>query len=248
MRLEHLRDIYQHQDIYIVGTGPTSSLFDFSYLKDKVCLSLNDAFKMHSSITPIALMHHEIYAHTGKDLGAPFHPNFKNIKYPIVKGSSKKKQEKVDWDHPQYYYYDWDLNIENIRTLSKNSNYLYYTPEGCSLHAALQIAWIMGAKNVFVIGCDSVTMDGQHYAEYDKNKIRDDNILKNGLKRNYNSYVYGELIVRDFLSFKGIRVFNLSPIVGYHLLEYQNDVIKGSIPLSDVYRRMREECHFSGGV
>lgn len=248
MRLENLRDIYDQQDIYIVGTGPTASAFDYTFLKDKICLSLNDAFKIHPAIKPIALMHHEIYAHVSKDPMAPFHPYFENIKYAIVKGSSKKKVERVDWDHPHYYYYDWSLDIENIRTLSKDANYLYYTPEGCSLHAALQIAWIMGAKNIFIIGCDSMTMGGQHYAQYDKNKIRDDNVLKNGKERNYNSYVYGELIVRDFLNFKGVRVFNLSPLVGYHMLDYQFSVVQGETPLSDVYERMRKECHFDGGV
>lgn len=229
MRLRDLRDVYSNQDIYIVGSGPTSNLFPMSFLHDKICMSLNDAYKIHPAISPIAFMHHSFYARAGNDLDAPYHENFKAIKYPIAKATGRSKDEDVDWDNPYFYYFDWSHEIQRIWTLTKETDVLYYTPEGCSLHAALQVAWIMGARNIFLVGCDSRTMGGRHYATYEKNGFRDDEQLKRGMQRNYDSYVYGTLIVGEFLRRKGIGLLNLSPIAGYHMIDYQFDFLNGTI-------------------
>lgn len=241
MRLRDLRDVYRNQDIYIVGSGPTSSLFPMELLADKICLGLNDAYKIHPNVTPIALMHHATYAHAGNTSAAPYHPNFLNIRYPIVKGTGRTKSERINWDHPHFYYYDWSHDIEDIRNLTKETDVLCYTPEGSSLHAALQVCWIMGAKNIFIIGCDSRTFGGKHYASYDKNGFRADEVLKRGVQRNYNSYVYGSLILREFLQSKGISVVSLSPMFGYTALDFQFDVLKGVVPISEVYESVRRE-------
>jgi hypothetical protein len=229
MRLRELRDIYLNQDIYIVGSGPTTNLFPFEFLKDKICLALNDAYKIHPAITPIALMNNQVYAHTAEREDAPYHEYFKKIKYPIVKPKSRYRVEKIEWEHPYFYYFDRSLDLENINSLTKETDYLYYTPEGCSLHPALQLCWIFGAKNIFVIGCDSCTFQGEHYASYNKNGIG-----KIEAQRSYDSYIYGTLIIQEFLKSKGINVLNLSPIVGYHRVEYQYDVLKGKISTQEV--------------
>jgi hypothetical protein len=204
------------------------------FLADKICMSLNDSFKIHPAITPIAFMHHQTYSREGNTAEAPLHPHFDGIRYPVVKGTGKTRAEDVDWDNPYYYYFDWNHEIERIYEMSKHTDHLYYTPEGCSLHAALQLGWIMGAKTLYTIGCDSTTLGGRHYAQYDKNKFRDDEVLKRGQTRNYDSYVKGTLIVQDFLRRKGVRVLNLSPIVGYHMVDYQYEVLRGEIDIRDV--------------
>lgn len=234
MRLRDLRDVYSGQEIYIVGSGPTANLFPKEFLADKICLSLNDSFKIHPNITPIALMHHQIYSRNGKSLEDEFHPNFRGIKYPVAKGTGKRRAENVDWDNPHFYFFDWNHNIDQIYEMTKNTDCLYYTPEGCALHAGLQLAWIMGARTIYTIGCDSTTLGGRHYANYDKNNFRDDEVLKRGQSRNYDSYVKGSLIVQDFLRRKGVQVLNLSPIVGYHMVDYQYEVLLGNVKVEDI--------------
>lgn len=234
MRLRDLRDVYSGQEIYIVGSGPTTNVFPMEFLADKICMSLNDSFKIHPDIAPIALMHHQTYSREGNTIDAALHPNFHSIKYPVVKGTGKEREEEVDWDNPYFYFFDWNHDIDQIYEMSKNSDHLYYTPEGCSLHAALQLAWIMGARTIYTIGCDSTTLGGKHYAQYDKNKFRDDEVLKRGQTRNYDSYVKGTLIVQDFLRRKGVRVFNLSPIVGYHMVDYQYEVLQGNVNVGEI--------------
>lgn len=233
MRIRELRDVYLGQDIYIIGTGPTTNIFPLDSLRDKICISLNDAYKISPFIGPIALMHHEFYSRNGKEASSEYHENFTNIKYPVVKGRGRK-QADIDWDHSYYYFYDWSHDIDQIDEMFKSSDYLYYTPEGCSLHAALQLAWIMGAKNIFTIGCDSRVFSGKHYAKYDKNGFRDNEVLERGEKRNYDSYVYGTLLIRNFLKRKGVNIFNLSPIVGYHLVDLQYSILNGDASVEDI--------------
>jgi hypothetical protein len=238
MRLRELRDLYLHQDIYVVGTGPSVNVFPFDFLRDKVCIGLNDAYKLHPAVSPIAFMHHEVYSHTGRDESEPFHPNFPELKHVIVKGRSRVRRERIDWDNPHYTFFDWSTDIDAIWTQTKDTDVLYYTPEGCSLHAALQVCWILGARNVFVIGCDSRTMGGRHYADYDKNGIRANDAPKPGTTRNYDAYVHGTLIIQEFLRRKGVNVLNLSSVVGYHQLDLQFDVLSGKVPLEEAVRTL----------
>ncbi len=234
MRIRELRDVFAGQDIYILGSGPSLNVFPLDFLDDKICLSLNDAYKAHPAIGPIAFMHHQVYAHSGPDETSPYHPHLKNIKYPIVKAFGRDRAEIVDWDNPYFYYCDFSHDISNIWSLRKDTDQLVYMREGSSLQAALQLCWIMGASTIFTIGCDSRTLGGLHYAKYDKNNFRDDEVLKRGVQRNYDAYVYGTLIIQEFLKQKGITVLNLSPIVGYHLVDYQYDVLNGVVPFEQV--------------
>ncbi|RMG09813.1 MAG: hypothetical protein D6731_18930 [Planctomycetota bacterium] len=240
MRLRQLRDAFLHEDLYIVGTGPSVDAFPFEFLRDKLCMGLNDAYKLHPAVGPLAFMHHEVYSHTSRDPAAPFHPLFHELKYPIVKGTSKARAETIDWENPHYVFFDWSHDIDAIWTQTKETDVLYYTPEGCSLHGALQVAWILGARNVFVIGCDSRTFGGRHYADYDKNRIRDRETLREGA-RNYDAYVHGTLVVQEFLRRKGVRVLNLSPIVGYHQVDLQFEVLSGQRSLEEACALLRPQ-------
>ena len=237
MGLRELRDVYVGQEIYIIGSGPTSNIFPMDYLSDKICMSLNSSYKIHKNITPIAFMHHINYSVEGKHKNNKFHPNFYGIKYPIAKGRGRDTSAPIDWDHEYFYFYDWNHEIERIYELTKNTDILYYTPEGCSLHAALQLCWIMGAKTIYTIGCDSMELGGKHYAEYDKNKFRDQEVLKEG-QRNYDSYVQGTLIVQDFLRKKGINLFNLSSIIGYHMIEEQYDLLNNNADMDKIVSKL----------
>ena len=211
MRLRELKDIYLGRDIYIVGAGPSVNLFPKEFLRDKICLSLNDTYKMHPDVKPVVIMNNPAYAHAGH-IEAPFHEYFKNMQYPVVKMTGRHRSSKnIDWDHPYYYCYDWSHNIDtDIWTMTKDTDYLYSSPEGCILHEALQLAWILGAKNIFVIGCDSRVLGGKHYADFDKDGFSADEAPKGFYKkeRNYDSYVYGTLIVREFLKQKGVQQKN----------------------------------------
>lgn len=234
MKLSDLRDVFVGQDVYIVGSGPTSGVFPFEFLRNKVCIGLNDSYKIHDAITPITLMHHQVYARSGAQISDDFHPNFANIKYPVVKSSGRDKVDNINPEDPLFYTFDWSHEIECVYELTKDTGVLYYTPSGSALLAGLQLAWIVGARRVFVIGCDSTTFAGKHYASFDKNGFRDDETLKRGEVRDYDSYIKGTIVVQDFLSRKGVEVLNLSPLIGYHALDLQFQVLSRESDVSEI--------------
>ncbi len=243
MKLGELRDVYLNQDIYIIGAGPSINLFPLDFFNGKICLSLNDTYKMHPGIRPIVIMNNPTYAYLGHR-EAPYHPYFKHIKYPVVKMTGRHRSSKnVDWDDPYFYCYDWSHKIDtDLWTMTKDTDFLYSSPEGCILHEGLQLAWILGAKNIFVVGCDSRTMGGRHYADFDKNGFSADEAPK-GLdrkERNYDSYVYGALLVIEFLKRKGVNVFNLSSIIGYHRVDYQYEILKGRVPFDSLLEEVKK--------
>ena len=243
MKLSELKDIYQYQDFYIVGAGPSVNLFPLDFLQGKICISLNDTYKMHPAVRPIGIMNNPTYAYTGHRR-APYHERFSQIRYPVVKMTGRHRSSKnIDWDHPDFYCYDWSHNIDtDMFQMTKDTDCLYSTPGGSILHEALQLAWIMGAANIFVIGCDSRTMGGRHYADFDKDGFSADEDPKGATRkeRNYDSYVYGNLLVIEFLKSKGVRVFNLSNIVGYHLVDYQFEILKGTRPFATLFDEVRK--------
>lgn len=226
MKLSVLTNLFPRSDIYIVGTGPSSSVFPFEVLEDEICIGLNDAYKMHPAVGPVSLMHHHLYSRAGKTVNDPFHDNFRFVKYPVVKASGRDGIANVSTDDSLFYTFNWSHEIQDLPLLTKHTDTLYYTPGGSALHAGLQLAWILGARRILVIGCDGTTLGGKHYSDFNKNGFRDDEVLKRGEQRNYDSYVEGTLAISAFLQKKGVSVFNLSSIIGYHLVEYQLEVMR----------------------
>ena len=79
-------------------------------------------------------MHHVNYSVEGKHKNDKF-SNFYGIKYPVAKGRGRDTTVPIDWDHEYFYFYDWNHEIERIYELTKNTDILYYTPEGhCMQH------------------------------------------------------------------------------------------------------------------
>lgn len=221
MKLSQLADRFINQSIFIVGTGPSASVFPFEILSGEICIGLNDAFKMHPCVGPVALMHHHLYSRQGDSADHPFHSNFQFVKYPVVKASGRDGAENLPDNDPLFYTFKWSHEIGQLPLLTKSTDTLYYTPGGSALHAGLQLAWILGASRIFVVGCDGTTLGGKHYSDYNKDGFRDDEVLKRGERRDYDSYVTGTLLISEFLKKKGVPVLNLSSLIGYHDLERQ---------------------------
>lgn len=226
MILAELADLFPQSDVYVVGTGPSSSVFPFEILQNEICIGLNDAYKMHPAIGPVALMHHHLYSRQGKTVHDQFHDNFRFIKYPVVKSAGRDGITNIPSTDPIFYTFNWSHDIDQLPLITKGTDTLYYTPGGSALHAGLQLAWILGAKRIFVVGCDGTTLGGKHYSDFNKNGFRDNEVLKRGELRDYDSYVQGTVAISSFLRRKGLSILNLSPLIGYHLLESQLEALR----------------------
>lgn len=216
MRLLDLVDRFEKRDIYIVGTGPSSNGFPFGSLNGEICIGLNDAYKMHPDIAPVALMNHRIYSLNSAHEEPIFHPNFSRIHVPVAKYSGRDRVNQFEESDELFFGYHWSHDLLTLSHLSKFTDTLHFTPEGSALQGGLQLAYLLGARRIFVIGCDGTRLGGDHYAEYDKGHIRSKDDSKTQAKRNYNSYAEGILHIQNLLKLRGIDVFGLNSVVGFH--------------------------------
>lgn len=97
---------------------------------------------------------------------------------------------------------------EEIWTITRATDRLLAMPCDPAFGVALQLAWILGATAVFTAGCEIGAGDLEAFGA-----------------------------IRCFLERKGVALLDLSPAVGYHLVDYQLDVLSGLIGVDDVLKR-----------
>jgi hypothetical protein len=216
MLITELQDKFKDETIYIVGTGPTLSLFPKNFFDNKKCILLNNAYKLIDNKGPFGLFHSVDYIYNANSLAKLLpNQNIKSIKYPVVKLSKEAYEKLYDKKFPFYfYYYSHEIDKYNPNVIS---NEIYYSKDGSSLHAALQLANLIGATNILICGCDARTFSGNHYA-----KIADDGFRTNEqVDRNYDSYTLGCIHIINLLRQKGVIIHYLSPLIGYNSLDLQ---------------------------
>ncbi len=195
MRITDLNNAHQKQDIYIVGTGPSSRVFPLRYLKDKITIGLNQAWKLGQWRYMITV-HGELYLDWKKKGGAP-------TKWCV---SSTKPPLTAYWRDEDYYVF-----------LSKNQLEWLYNKERPDallvLHGihntAIHLARQMGARNIFLIGCDFGVYGGDHHAH-------EQHVKYHGRK---HVEVFADMletsrVVRAWVRKKGGNLFNLSTCLG----------------------------------
>lgn len=216
MVLTDLRDCFKDETIYILGTGPTLSLFPKDYFRNKKCILLNNAYKIIGNNGPVGLFHSIDYLFDAGSIGKVLpHRSSELIKYPIVKVSSRTFDIVSRRSFP-FYFYHYSHQIESFDP-NVITNKIYYTKDGSSLHAALQVANIIGASTVFICGCDARTFSGHHYGTPPDDRFRSVEVVR----RDYDSYTSGGVKLIKLLRQKGIVINYLSPLIGYNSLEYQ---------------------------
>jgi len=218
MVLTDLSNTFQGQPIFILGTGPTLSLFPENYFKGKTCILLNNAYKIVKSDGPIGLFHSIDYLYDTESFGKLMpYAGCQVIDYPIVKLNKNTFDVVSDAKFPFYfYYYSHEIDAFDANIIS---NKIYYSKDGSSLHAALQVANIMGASEIYICGCDARTFSGNHYGSYPDDGFR----AKENVARDYDAYTAGAVSIIKSLYRKGTPVNYLSPLIGYNSLEYQFD-------------------------
>jgi hypothetical protein len=215
------------EDIYIVGTGPSLRVFPLDFLKDKITIGLNMAWKMVDTTYAITI-----------------HPdlNIPELQSPVVNKPNLQwilsiKPEKFPASHPNIlalenrcYFFDFrgrpntqppyepsdsGRMIEWVRYPSENNLYVWSSIS----QPAMNLAANMGARNVILIGCDnaSIGKNSHSHAQHTRWKgVRPD--------KRYYQYYEGAAEVRTALHERGVNVISMNPFVS--LGHYDEDFIK----------------------
>lgn len=198
---------FREQDLYIVGTGPSMTVFPREWLRGKCCVLLNDAQKHMPELGPIAFSNNLKFL-TGC-----------NLPYQIVKGrlrfdpNPERDDNHCRWDDPGYYVFSyrerpWDgVSHHDPGQLWKEPNHYWNMPRGSVSIFAAQFCLLAGARSITLVGCDSCELGPG--AEYLASKKR------TAVRHDYDAYAAGLMrIKQEALRRFRVPMFTLSPFMG----------------------------------
>lgn len=205
MNVSELYGKYKGETVYIVGTGPTLKCFPIEFLKDKLTIGLNQAWKSLSFQCTYNLSIHP-------DECIPKHYREANQTW-ITKRKGWLKEKK-----PDIYWFSNNENVKDYKYLTSTDNTLYV---GRGIHtAALCLASKMGVSYAVLVGVDMNSVRGSHH-------VTDQSVRFHGLppKEVYKEYYLNAVEVRNRLS---IKILNLTSLIG---LGYTEDETSLLLPL-----------------
>ena len=226
--IEMLYNKHLGQDIYILGTGASVRVFPLGMLQGRTVIGLNMAWKLWPVNFGIT-MRPEL--NIPEFMGEGEHPDIQWITKPN-KLTSPEQVEFVAQNADRFYAFRTDGKKCNLPKdqPSQAGRMLDWVrqPTGQFLYlwssisqSAMNLAANMGAKNIFLIGCDNSALGGNHHAHAQHTfwKGEDPNVR-------YRQYEQGCHEVRLALGDRGVNDVSLTPFMS----------------LSDADRQFMELC------
>lgn len=176
--------VWDGQDVFIIGGGTSLKTFDWSLLKKELTIGCNDAYKHGVEICKICIFGDASWFKIHKD---------KLAHYKGTVFTNYNALQKADiswlWSIPRKTY------GLGINTLGWNGN---------TGAAAVNLAILLGAKNIFLLGFDmKLSKDGK--ANWHENKVNKPDAYV------YNKFIQGFLqLKKDLVLFPDVNVFNVT--------------------------------------
>ena len=181
---------FKDQDVYVVMGGRSVASLDLDALKDKPVIGMNQAF-----CTPLSeILNYCVFGDT-LFIGFVLEKlaELKAFKGEIVTNAAMPCG--VD-------DYDWLLRMDKVPFMEKGKNLGWYGNTGI---LGIELAITLGAKRVYLLGCDNYNEDGEsHYHNYHKGEVSN-----RALKMFNKQYERANTIWKQ--DFPEVEVVNLNP-------------------------------------
>lgn len=203
-------------DVYIIGTGTSLRVFPLEVLEGKVTIGLNQAWKMVPTTYAITMMPRLNIPEFIPD-EAP-RPSITWITKPSkIKEQCTREQATYAEEHFFGFETNKRVSITGLDQVNENGRDLSWVrkshPEKLYLwtsisQSAMNLAANMGARNIFLVGCDNAQIGENHHAH-------DQHTMWRGVPptTRYMQYYEGVAEVRGALRERGVNVVSLSPFV-----------------------------------
>lgn len=214
--VSELYDRHPESDIYVVGTGASLRVFPTSLLHNKITIGLNMAWKtlpVDYSIT----IHPDLCIPEFLPGESP-RPEITWItKYAKTKGLVTPEQFEYADQH--FYFFEMDGRentqppnkppdsgrvLDWVRKPTDNKLYLWTS----IAQAGVNLAANMGARNIFLIGCDNCALLGNNHAHKQHTRWRDA-----APDTRYREYYEGLAEMRPALRERGVNLVGLTPFL-----------------------------------
>lgn len=202
MQIENLYDTWKGEDVYILGTGPTSRLVPIRFFLGRCVIGLNQAWRL--------------FVETG------YYPPFNLTAHPellldyVNEGSvlpemrwivkRKPPMRHLTVDDPEHYVYVGSGDLENLRQPPPHALF-----KGRGIQCtAIHLAALMGAAAIYLVGVDMNSLGGDHHGI-------DQHVQFHGLSPEdaYLEYrVWTDKVRRAVFTQFGVPVLSLSPLLG----------------------------------
>ncbi len=203
-------------DIYVVGSGASMRVFPPDFLKGRVTIGLNQAWK----VAPVR------YGITiGPHLNVPeFMPDEAprpEITWITRRAKAAKVLTEEQFRHADKRFYTFDIRhgqaTDSTDWVSDTGRELDYVrrPTGSNLYqwssisqTAVNLAANMGARTVILVGCDNCSLADNHHGHQQHTKW-----LGKPPDERYEQYYEGLAEVRTALRQRGVDLLSLTPFV-----------------------------------
>ncbi len=223
-RVSELYDRYPGEDIYVVGAGSSLRVFPVEFLKGKITIGCNMAWRS-APIRYAVTIHPDLNVPEFMD-GQPARPE---ITWITKHRKSQVLLTPEQMTHAERHFYFFESKGQKNTALDYEPSDAgrivswLEEPSGDNLYqwssisqTAVNLAANMGAKNVILVGCDNGSLLGNHHAHAQHTRWKGVDPA-----HRYRQYYDGLVEVRVALRKRGVEVFSMNPFVS--LLEPELD-------------------------
>lgn len=251
-RVSELYNRHPGSDIYIVGTGTSLRVFPLDMLKGRITIGLNMAWKKVDVLYCITI-HPELNIPEFMPNESP-HPEIEWIIKPEKLQNVEESKRHLVADRSYFFESFARPNTQPSDQPSDSGREAAWVekPHGDSLYqwssisqTAVNLAANMGAKNIFLIGCDNSPLLDNHHAhdQHTRWKGVDPNLR-------YDQYYEGLAEIRPFLRKRGINLVSINPFLSLNLPErdYQRLCVELDQPKHIASHDVSERVSFKGRI
>ena len=204
-----LKDKYKNQTIYIVGTGPSMQVFPIEFLKDKITIGLNQAYKYCTLTYSLTIHPYLIPLDSSKW-------NTKWLTKHKFTDKTYKKHLKLG-NYKKFYIFQNNNNaVKNFQFFkpSFSEKGKLYVGRGIQT-GAINLAGLMGAKTAILVGCDMCDILDTHHGHNQHTEFHE-----YSAKEVYDEYYYYTAKIRKLaLEYYNLTILTLTPFLGLKHVE-----------------------------
>ena len=227
--IQELKNKHLDLDIYIIGTGASTAFFPKDFLDNKITIGLNKAWEMIPNLNYSITIHPELNINFDNEYCT------KKIKWIAKQDKLSELSRSQLTEISRLYLFNTkedkssahlpnqpketsrDLNLIN----PSQNQYLYQWSTIAA--TAMHVAYIMGARNIFLIGCDCAPLNGADHAKAQHTRWRG-----SSPQTRYSQYKEAIIEVREKLLSLDTNVLNLMPFIGISGFEWEANLIAKS--------------------
>lgn len=169
--LEDLRDKYEGEEIWVLGRGPSLDDYPIDFFDDKISIAINYAYIAFPNCT----YYHSFHAESAEWVSKNWPDKFDRCILGCHHGSHprdgwRRNRFEGSGEAPVYVKIKWGTGLDSNRFRKPVERII--AKESCelinsitTLHTAIQVAIILGAKKVTLVGCELKIKNGLLHAK-----------------------------------------------------------------------------------